>query len=160
MAILSEDIMMENTFCEWLEDFKAYTSRRPTLRVETTTTTSKAAPSAGLNALFSGPSFKEEDTDGRLPQYIAKMENGRLHTVRTPGEIGHSLIRLDIYEVRDILKKEKRDWWKYAKLRTQILTSSPTDPKQQLTKQLLDLAADDLSRVAGLRKEITTNPPH
>lgn len=153
LAVLSEDIMMENTFRQWLEEFKGYTSRRPTLRVDATTL---KAPSVGdgLNALFNGSTFKEEDTDERLPQYISKLENGRLHTVRTPGEIGHSLIRLDVYEVRDILKRDKREWWKYAKLRTQILTSSSsTDPKQQLVKQFLDLAADDLIGVSGLRKE-------
>lgn len=154
-SILSEDIMTESTYNEWLEDFKEFIGQRPTLRVDATA----AKPSSGeegLNGLFNVSNFKEEEADGRLPQYIAKLENGRFHTVRTPGEVGHSLVRLDMYDVREISKKEKRDWWKYANLRTQFLMSSPTDSKQQLVKQLLDLAADDLSGVPGLRKEVNS----
>lgn len=153
-ATLSEDIMMENTFTEWLEDFKVYVNRRPTLRVDTA---AKSSSGDGLNALFGASNFCEEVTDERVSQYIIKLENGRVHTVRTPGEVGQSLIRLDVYEVRDILKREKRDWWKYAKMRTQFLTSSPTDSKQQLLKQLLDLAADDLIGISGLRREVSSS---
>lgn len=157
-ATLSEDIMFENTFREWSDEFKVYIGRRPTLRVDATTSTTARSSSGadGMNALFSGSSLAEDEIDERLPQYISKVENGRVYTVRTPGEVGHTLIRLDVYEVRDILKKDKRDWWKYAKLRSQILTSSTTDSKYQTMKQLLDLAADDLIGVTGLRKEVSS----
>lgn len=152
-AVLSEDVMLENTFNEWLEDFKEFSSRRTTLRTDATATKSTSVVvGEALNALFSGVQHKEEESDERLPQYISRSENGRVQTVRTPGETGHTLIRLDIYEVCDILKQDKRDWWKYAKLRSQFLTSS-TDSKYQLTKQLIDLAADDLSSISGVRKD-------
>lgn len=133
-AVLAEDIMLENTFNEWMEDFKEFKSRRAISRADATSTKSASTSGEGLNVLFSGVYFKEDEFDERLPQYISRSESGRVQTVRTPGEVGHALIRLDVYEVRDILKQEKRDWWKYAKLRTQFLASSSTDPKYQLIK--------------------------
>ncbi|KYN09516.1 hypothetical protein ALC57_18363 [Trachymyrmex cornetzi] len=63
------------------------------------------------------------------------------------------LIRLDVYDIHDIKNKEKNQWWKYAKLRTQFLTSSPRDRKQQMVNQLLDSVADDLMKVPSVTKE-------
>ena len=67
------------------------------------------------------------------------------------GQIGHQLIRLDVYDIHDIENKEK--WWKYVKLRTQFLTSSLRDRKQQMVNQLLDCVADNLKKVPSVMKE-------
>jgi len=63
------------------------------------------------------------------------------------------MIRLIVYDVKDISHKDKRNWWKYAKVRTQFL-SSRNDRKQRLLQQLLDEAADDLKKVPGSMKEV------
>jgi len=58
-----------------------------------------------------------------------------------------------VYDIHDIKNKEKRQWWKYAKLRTQFLISSPRDRKQQMVNQFLDCVADDLRKVPSVTKE-------
>ena len=73
--------------------------------------------------------------------------------MNTPeGQIGHQLIRVDVYDIHDIKNKGKQ-WWKYAKLRTQFLISSPRDRKQQMMNRLLNCVADDMRKVPSLMKE-------
>ncbi|EGI70035.1 hypothetical protein G5I_01188 [Acromyrmex echinatior] len=89
-----------------------------------------------------------------ISQYMTKLEHGQLYTVSTPeGQTGHQLIRVDLCDIHDIKNKEKRQWWKYAKMRTQFVTSSPRDRKQQVVNRLLDWVADDLRKVPSLMKE-------
>ena len=76
--------------------------------------------------------------------------------MKTPAEIDSNsqLVRLDMYDVKDILKKDKRQWWKSAKLRSQFLTSSSSvDRKHQLLRQLLDCTANQFKKLPGAKKE-------
>lgn len=105
----------------------------------------------GLDALFNLPTSSQKNDV--LSQFISKLENGRLLTLRSPGERGYRLIRFDMYDVKDIMNKDKRQWWKSAMVRSQFLTSSPMDRKQQLVQRLLDRAADDLRKIEGVRMD-------
>ncbi|KYN12686.1 hypothetical protein ALC57_15139 [Trachymyrmex cornetzi] len=152
-----EDFITKNTFFEWLHDLKEYVRCHMATLSDASNidreifTSSAEVKSGGMNALFASTS--KEQTDG-VSQYITKLENGHLYTVGTPeGQTGHQLIRLYVYDIHDIKNKEKNQWWKYAKLRTQFLTSSPRDCKQQMVNQLLDSVADDLMKVPSVTKE-------
>lgn len=99
----------------------------------------------------------------RVPEYqqyiTKKSENGQLFTLKSPGEIGSDcqLVRLYLYDVKAISKKDKRYWWKCAKLRSQFLTStSLTDCKQQLLRRLLDYAANELKKILDVKRESRT----
>jgi len=94
-----------------------------------------------------------DKSNGRISQHLVKLDNGRLFTLKTPGEVGLQMIRLNLYDVKDISHKGKRNWWKYAKVRTQFLRSR-NDRKQRLLRQLLDEAADDLKKIPGSIKEV------
>ncbi|KYN22397.1 hypothetical protein ALC57_05209 [Trachymyrmex cornetzi] len=155
--LFMEDFMTKNTFFEWLHDLKEYVKCHMATLSDASNidceifTSSAEVKSGGINALFASTS--KEQIDG-ISQYITKLENGHLYTVGTPeGQTGHQLIRLDVYDIHDIKHKEKNQWWKYAKLRTQFLTSSPRDRKQQMVNQLLDCVADDLMKVSSVTKE-------
>ncbi|KYN21046.1 hypothetical protein ALC57_06593 [Trachymyrmex cornetzi] len=155
--LFMEGFITKNTFFEWLHDPKEYVRCRMATLSDASNidceifTSSAEVKSGGMNALFASTS--KEQTDG-ISQYITKLENGHLYTVGTPeGQTGYRLIRLDVYDIHDIKNKGKNQWWKYAKLRTQFLTSSPRDRKQQMVNQLLDSVADDLRKVPSVTKE-------
>ncbi|XP_077256455.1 uncharacterized protein LOC143894189 [Temnothorax americanus] len=173
---LVSDLMTQDTFYEWINyhdryvkslpvgargDIPAAVSTDHSYSVEKRDEEEEEAGCSGdggLDALFD---LTESGCDlDRIPQHISKMKDRRMLTVRSPGEIGSQLIRLDVYDIKDIANKDRRDWWKYAKLRSQILTTlSRTDRKQLLVRQLLDQAADDLRKIPGVTKE-TRNVIH
>lgn len=111
----------------------------------------------GLDALFDLSFFQKEGQDTQMSQFITKKsDNGQLFTMKIPGETrsGCQLVRLDLYDVRDVSKKDKRHWWKCAKLRSQfLLSSSSADRKQQLLRQLLDCTTNDLKKLPGVKRE-------
>ncbi|KAL6255492.1 hypothetical protein P5V15_013826 [Pogonomyrmex californicus] len=108
---------------------------------------------SGLDALFASLSGDKEEAD-RFVQYMTKLKGGRQLEARSPGEKGTNceLVRMYVYNVKDIVKKKRRNWWKYAKLRVQFL-NSVSDRKKQLMQQLIDRVADDLRKVPGVRGE-------
>jgi len=77
-----------------------------------------------------------EKSNEYISQHVVKMDNGRSFTLKTPGKIGHKMVRIILYDVKDISHKDKHNWWRHAKL-TQFLNSR-NDRKQQLLRQLLD----------------------
>lgn len=62
---------------------------------------------------------------------------------------------MNVYDVNDIKNKDKRDWWKYSKLRAQFLSSSlKTDRKSRVLRELFDVVARHLTTVPGVVKEV------
>ncbi|CAG9759923.1 unnamed protein product [Ceutorhynchus assimilis] len=53
-----------------------------------------------------------------------------LFTVKSPGECGFNLVKLEIYPFADVVNLDKAQWWMKATIRSSILTSSPVDPLQ------------------------------
>lgn len=45
----------------------------------------------------------------RISQHITKVDSGRLFTIRSPGETEMEVIRVDVYDVKDIARVEKRN---------------------------------------------------
>ena len=166
---LVSDLMTQDTFYEWINhhdscvnsllvgaggDSLAAISTDHSYSVEKRDEEEEevGCSGGGLDALFD---MTESGRDlNRMPQHISKMKDRRMLTVRSPGEIGSQWIRVDVFDVKDIVNKERREWWRYAKLRSQFLTTlSRTDRKRQLLRQLLDQAADDLRKIPGVVKE-------
>ena len=155
--LFMEDFMTRNTYFEWLHDLKEYVRCHMAILIDAPNidreifSSSGESTFGGMDALFA--SISKQQNDG-ISQYMTKLEHGQLYTVSTPeGQTGHQLIRVDLYDIHDIKNKEKRQWWKYAKMRTQFVTSSPRDRKQQVVNRLLDWVADDLRKVPSLMKE-------
>ncbi|EGI69399.1 hypothetical protein G5I_01869 [Acromyrmex echinatior] len=116
-----EDFMTRNTYFEWLHDLKEYVR-------------------CHMATLIDAPNIDRE-----IFASSGKSTSGAVST--SEGQTGHQLIRVDLYDIHDIKNKEKRQWWKYAKMRTQFVTSSPRDRKQQVVNRLLDWVADDLRKL-------------
>lgn len=90
--------MSEETFEEWVREYHSYvknlTPEDPKFDAATMTIDRKFEESSddqdtgddgGLDALFD----RTLENDGnRISQYITKLDNGRLLTVKSPGEIG------------------------------------------------------------------------
>ncbi|KYN22481.1 hypothetical protein ALC57_05117 [Trachymyrmex cornetzi] len=130
-----EDILSITTFFEWLRDLKEFIKNQPSTSTEISNVTisnqinqivdhGTSIPQTVDRGIFIPTSSKLTDnnvnidtlftttskqkTDG-IVQYITKLDNSRLHTVKTPeGEIGHQLIRLDVYDFNDVKNKDKR----------------------------------------------------
>ncbi|EGI65395.1 hypothetical protein G5I_06115 [Acromyrmex echinatior] len=132
-----EYFMTRNTYFEWLHDLKEYVRCHMATLIDAPNidrkifASSGESTSGGMDALFA--SISKQQNDG-ISQYMTKLEH-------------------DLYDIHDIKNKEKRQWWKYAKMRTQFVTSSPRDRKQQVVNRLLDWIADDLRKVPSLMKE-------
>ncbi|EGI58657.1 hypothetical protein G5I_13238 [Acromyrmex echinatior] len=146
--LFMEDFMTRNTYFEWLHDLKEYVRCHiatlidaPNIDREIFASLGEST-SGGMDALFTSTSKQQKDG---ISQYITKLEHGQLYTVSTPEDWTSVDSRR--------FNKEKRQWWKYAKMRTQFVTSSPRDRNQQVVNRLLDWVADDLRKVPSLMKE-------
>jgi len=85
--------MSEDTFNEWVKDYNKYATNLPgssegtSVSCETSAVDSEEGESAGcgLDALFDSA---VEESNERISQHVVKLDNGRLFTLKTPGEIG------------------------------------------------------------------------
>lgn len=92
-----------------------------------------------MDSLFSGSTNIKND--GKFQQFITKLGDEEVSTVRMSGENASRLIHLYDYDVKDIVtKQKKRHWWKHAKIRAQFLVGS-LDRKQQLVSELMNEVA-------------------
>lgn len=156
-ALIARRTISGETFDEWVREHRLYVDALSRASTDEVDRSREDVPESqewvtGLDALFDH-TYAALDDD-RISQFIAKLENGRSFTARSPGEIGAKLIRLNVYDVKDIAKRDQRIWWKHAKFRAQFLCSSErADRKMRILRELLDEAANDLRRIPGVRTE-------
>lgn len=90
---------------------------------------------------------------GLISQSISKRNQDSITTWSSPGERGFRVVKLDTYDYGKICDVSKDQWWKHSTFRSTFLTLSPADPKEVLISRLLTLAATDLRKVPGAKKE-------
>lgn len=117
-------------------------------------TETKEKETGAFNALFSSI-FQKDEANARISQFIKQSENGQQFTLSTPGETASDckVVRLAVFDVKDVTKSKERDWMTSAKLRSQFLTSM-TDNKWQLLNQLFCLVTTELNKIPGAKPEL------
>lgn len=106
----------------------------------------------GIDALFESMARQAK---GLIAQNVTKVENGRVYVMRTPGEIDRSVVRVSVYDFNEVKNRDKRDWWKYSNLRAQFLFSPLIkDRRSRAVRDLFDVAANHLTTVSGVVKEV------
>lgn len=81
-------------------------------------------------------------------QFITRWKDGKLHTIKTSGNIGIGthLIRIEILPVQAIQDKPEEDWSRYASIRCNFLSRSWIDPLQMQVCRTLDEVEKRLSQ--------------
>lgn len=120
----TKEFMTATTYCELTESMEEFstgvsTSLLSTMDTSTSCMTaippetdvdapefcsgSKNLAQGGLDALFE-QQVSPQDT-GKISQTISKMVNGKLFTWKSPGEHGYQVIRLDVYDFKNVIDK-------------------------------------------------------
>lgn len=134
---------------------------------KTTTTSCTTAPTIAAPVDVKSPVQSEGEEDaleevfgigntrsitGAIPQSISTRRDEKLFTLKSPGERGYTLVKLETYQFNDISGTEKRQWWKKATLRSQFLCSSIADPKYIQVKKLINMAVKEIAAIKNVEK--------
>lgn len=104
-----------------------------------------------LDDLFRTTSSRS--STGLISQSISKKTRDSYVTWTSPGETGYRVIKLDVYDYKNIAGVPKDRWWKEATVRSTFMTSSIADPKDVMITRLLVAAAKDLKKIPGLEEK-------
>lgn len=106
---------------------------------ETTTTLSTIvptlAPPADVQQLKSSEQMEDalekvfgagnsRQTTGRISQHTYSQRDGTLYTLKSPGETGYMVCKLETYFTKDVANLDKKKWWMKAETRSQFLINS------------------------------------
>lgn len=89
---------------------------------------------------------------GLIPQSISTRRGDKLFTLKSPGEKGYMLVKLETYLCTDIIGLEKRQWWKKAQLRSQFLISSIVDPRHTTVKKLINASVKEVAGIKNVER--------
>ena len=95
---------------------------------------------------------KSERKSSLFEQFVMFQSNGTRKTLKTPGETGRYLLKIEIIDTKDLKGIEVKDRWTKAAYRTTFLVGSEKDPKYiQLYKMVLNVAKH-LSTIQNVKK--------
>lgn len=75
-------------------------------------------------------------------------------TLVSPGEKGSHLIKLELYELKNLRQLPRNQWWKEATIRMNFLASTPVDPLYMQVNEVIKLAVDRIKGIKNLKKEV------
>lgn len=99
------------------------------------------------------PSTSVSNT-GSICWNISKTMNEGLSIWKLPVKRALNVIKLEIYPYNEVKNMDKKNWWKKSKMRTLFTTSSHTDVKEQLIRQVLRQVAKDLKEDPNATNEV------
>lgn len=96
-------------------------------------------PIDAIEKLFQqGPT---QQSTGEIQQTICIKANEQLSTARSPGKPVYDVVKLDLYPFKAIRNKEKKDFWKEVRIRTQFNISSIADPLHRKIEKIIQIVA-------------------
>ncbi|CAH0397301.1 unnamed protein product [Chilo suppressalis] len=90
---------------------------------------------------------------GSISQSISKAINGVQYTLKSPGEYGQSVIKLETYPFAKIANLDKKHWWKHAETKMIFLTASNVDPTQITVNKLISQVTKNVTTIPNVSKE-------
>lgn len=111
--------------------------------------------SDNLDAMLDGVVQQQslQRTTGSISQSIVLKHHDSLITLKSRGERGTSVVKLDIYPYFDCLKHAKNDWWRHAKMRSCFLSYSEDSRVQKLVDQLAKEALKQIKSTKNVEIE-------
>ncbi|CAH2064489.1 unnamed protein product, partial [Iphiclides podalirius] len=91
---------------------------------------------------------------GSISQCIPKQANGKQYILKSPGECGHTVIKLETYPFGKICGLDKKNWWKHAETKMLFLTTSNVDPVQMQLNKLQNMVMKEVTKIKGITKEV------
>lgn len=91
---------------------------------------------------------------GSISQCISRQANGKQYTLKSPGECGLNVVKLEIYPYAKICGLDKKNWWKHAETKMLFLTTSNVDPVQMEVNKLQNIALKQVSKIPNVQKEV------
>lgn len=92
-------------------------------------------------------------TIGRISQSISLESRGDVITLTTPGERGHKVIKLEIYDFHECCRSKPQDWWKKAEWRSKTIVASETSSAMKLVDQLKTTIMNKIQEIKNLKVE-------
>lgn len=89
---------------------------------------------------------------GVIQQSISSARNGRLFTLKSPGEPGMTVVKLETYPLHEVAKLDRNHWWKVAIQRSTFTISSIADPKHMMVQRLIHQVVQDVKKIEGVEK--------
>lgn len=100
-----------------------------------------------LEELF-GPGTSGSNT-GSISSTISLRTAEKLYTLKSPGESGDIVVKMEIYPFHKVVHMDVKDWWKAAELRAKVALSS----NSAVAKLVMNLK-EGLMREVGERKDV------
>lgn len=137
--------------------------------METTTTASTTATMAAPIADVPYQPNCEEEKDviedllglsslpqstGLISQSICLAKGEESITLKSPGEPGWQVIKMELYPFNEVCQLDKNQWWRHALKRSTFLISSNADPKHILVNKIFNQATKDILKIPGADKKI------
>ncbi|KAL0830158.1 hypothetical protein ABMA28_003615 [Loxostege sticticalis] len=91
---------------------------------------------------------------GSISQSISKQANGKQYILKSPGECGLNVVKLETCPFAQICGLDKKNWWKHADTKMVFLTTSNVDPVQIQLNKMQNLVMKDVSKIKGITKEV------
>lgn len=112
------------------------------------------ADDGGLKKLFGfQPTIP---TTSGISWSISAEVAGEFATFISPPQLGHNVVKLDIYDFKKCVNVDKSNWWKDATVRSVAVTTDPNDPIQRQAEKLADMIATRLLALNPERKTTHT----
>ncbi|CAH2088489.1 unnamed protein product [Euphydryas editha] len=91
---------------------------------------------------------------GSISQSISRQANGKQYILKSPGECGLNVIKLEIYPFAKIVSLDKKNWCKHAETKILFLTNSNVDPIQTQLNKLQNMIMKAVTKIKNIQKEV------
>ncbi|KAG7304848.1 hypothetical protein JYU34_010239 [Plutella xylostella] len=79
--------------------------------------------------------------------------NGVQYTLKSPGETGHNVMKLEVYPYAKISNLERKHWWKHATSKMIFMTSSPVDPLEMAVNKVVHMVTKQVTSIPNVVKD-------
>ncbi|GBP81271.1 hypothetical protein EVAR_54301_1 [Eumeta japonica] len=91
---------------------------------------------------------------GKISQNISLQTDDRCYTLKSQGERGVLVAKLDIYPFKKCLNLPKQEWWKHAIMKSTTLIYSETSPVYHTVQSLKKMLVKQVKNTEGFETEL------
>lgn len=150
----------------WEQNFMEGSTGGSTMTIMPTSSMTVAGPEGTVDVPESNTSLLNVETDecfdfmindestSLISQSISRNLPDSVNTVSSPGERGAFLIKLEIYNCKNIQNLPKNQWWRVADLKMNFLTQNSVDPLHLQVTKVVQTATGRIRQLKDLKKEV------
>lgn len=91
---------------------------------------------------------------GSISQSISRQANGKQYILKSPGECGLNVVKLETYPFAKISGLDKKNWWKHAETKMVFVTNSNVDRIQMQLNKIQNMVMKEVSKIKNVQKEV------